>query len=89
MSKRAFFLVTAVLSCALLLPGGEPADYWPQWRGAHQNGSSTTAKNLPVSWSETENVQVACSASQLERGDADHLGRRCSCDLGRRGLRQP
>ena len=57
MSKRAFFLVTAVLSCALLLPGGEPADYWPQWRGAHQNGSSTTAKNLPVSWSETENVQ--------------------------------
>lgn len=39
------------------MPAGEPANSWPQWRGAHQNGTSTTAKNLPVSWSETENVQ--------------------------------
>ena len=56
MSKRALFLITAGLSCALFLSAGEPADYWPQWRGAHQNGTSTTAENLPVSWSETENV---------------------------------
>ena len=42
---------------ALLPLASEPANSWPQWRGAHQNGTSTTAENLPVSWSETENVQ--------------------------------
>ena len=57
MSKRAFFLVASGLCCALMLRAGESADYWPQWRGAHQNGASTTAENLPLSWSETENVQ--------------------------------
>ena len=57
MLKRAFCLVSASLCCALSLSAGEAAAYWPQWRGAHQNGSSTTAKNLPVRWSETENVR--------------------------------
>lgn len=33
--------------------GGE----WPQWRGPHLNGTSSTAKNLPVTWSQTENVK--------------------------------
>ena len=31
-------------------------DNWPQWRGPLLNGSTTTAKNLPVRWTETENV---------------------------------
>src|SRR6266481_4635020 len=31
-------------------------DNWPQWRGPLLNGSTTTAKNLPVHWTETENV---------------------------------
>lgn len=29
---------------------------WPQWRGPNSNGSTTTARDLPVKWSETENV---------------------------------
>ena len=48
----------AVLTCllAVSLFGADPADNWPHWRGPHLDGRSTTAKNLPVSWSETENV---------------------------------
>ncbi len=57
MSKRVFF-IGVISFCGALLPlASEPANSWPQWRGAHQNGTSTTAENLPVSWSETENVQ--------------------------------
>jgi outer membrane protein assembly factor BamB len=29
---------------------------WPQWRGPNLDGSTRTARGLPVSWSETENV---------------------------------
>ena len=29
---------------------------WPQWRGPNSNGSTTTARDLPVKWSQTENV---------------------------------
>lgn len=47
----------AAFHCVMLPLAGEPAKNWPQWRGAHQNGTSTTARNLPVNWSETENVQ--------------------------------
>lgn len=48
----------AVLTCLLAggLFGADPADNWPHWRGPHLDGRSTTARNLPVSWSETENV---------------------------------
>ena len=31
------------------------AENWPQWRGPHFNGA-TEEKNLPVTWSKTENV---------------------------------
>lgn len=31
------------------------AEDWPQWRGPHFNGSSDE-KNLPVEWSQTENI---------------------------------
>ncbi len=34
----------------------ESAENWPQWRGPHLNGTSTAARGLPVSWSETENI---------------------------------
>lgn len=43
-----------MLTASLFAAG--PADNWPQWRGPHLDGRSTTAKNLPISWSETENV---------------------------------
>lgn len=51
-------------SCALLALGslahvsGQATDaerYWPQWRGPHFKGVSTTA-NPPVTWSETKNI---------------------------------
>jgi outer membrane protein assembly factor BamB len=29
---------------------------WPQWRGPNSNGSTRTAKDLAVTWSQTENV---------------------------------
>src|SRR5580693_8741059 len=29
---------------------------WPQWRGPNSDGSTRTARDLPVSWSDTENV---------------------------------
>ena len=29
---------------------------WPQWRGPNLNGATQEARNLPVQWSETENV---------------------------------
>lgn len=59
MRSAATFLrlgLLALLGLPLALFAAEPAENWPQWRGPHLNGSSTTAKDLPVSWSETENV---------------------------------
>ena len=56
------FKLTCVLSLAaattLALPliAESPADYWPQWRAPNHVGSSSTAKDLPVGWSATENV---------------------------------
>lgn len=59
MRSAATFLrlgLLALLGLPLALFAAEPAENWPQWRGPHLNGSSTAAKDLPVSWSETENV---------------------------------
>ena len=47
-------VLTGLLAGSLF--GADPADNWPHWRGPHLDGRSTTARNLPVSWSETENV---------------------------------
>jgi outer membrane protein assembly factor BamB len=30
---------------------------WPQWRGPNSNGTAPSARNLPVSWTQTENVR--------------------------------
>lgn len=51
-------LLPTVFLCFLTsgLFAADRADNWPHWRGPHLDGRSTTAKNLPVSWSETENV---------------------------------
>jgi outer membrane protein assembly factor BamB len=50
---RGFLFVCAwlVAQGAAVAPGGN----WPQWRGPDMTGS-TTAKNLPVTWSTTENI---------------------------------
>jgi outer membrane protein assembly factor BamB len=43
-------LLVAAASADLL------AANWPQWRGPNSNGSTTEARDLPVTWSPTENV---------------------------------
>jgi outer membrane protein assembly factor BamB len=45
-----------LLGLPLTLSAAEPSENWPQWRGPHLNGTATAAKDLPVSWSETDNV---------------------------------
>jgi outer membrane protein assembly factor BamB len=52
----AFYVVAA---CCLCFAGASPTseqDYWPQWRGPHQNGVSSTAKDLPVTFGPNKNV---------------------------------
>jgi outer membrane protein assembly factor BamB len=41
---------------AALLAAGAALANWPQWRGPELNGSTSTAHDLAVTWSETENV---------------------------------
>lgn len=49
-------LVAALLAAAILAPAAPAqAENWPQWRGAKLDGISHE-KNLPVTWSQTENV---------------------------------
>ena len=43
------------LAVALSVPGLLLAN-WPQWRGPNSDGSAPKAHDLPVSWSQTENV---------------------------------
>jgi outer membrane protein assembly factor BamB len=50
-----FGLLAACLLLTLLFVGSLRAN-WPQWRGPDSNGSTQTARNLPVSWSQTDNV---------------------------------
>jgi outer membrane protein assembly factor BamB len=56
--KRARRTLAApfVFAAALLgIPSGHAAD-WPQWRGPGGQGHAETAHDLPVTWSETDNV---------------------------------
>lgn len=52
--KLALVALTAAVAA---LTSGEPFSNWPQWRGPHLDGSCPTAKNLPTTWSATENVK--------------------------------
>lgn len=49
--------VSLVLALGGMLLAADAGGEWPQWRGPHLNGTSSTAKNLPVTWSQTENVK--------------------------------
>lgn len=49
-------ILAAIGLVLLLQPPSSPAENWPQWRGPFFNGS-TTEKNLPSTWSKTENVR--------------------------------
>lgn len=53
MNRKIF----VALVCCVLIPHARiVAESWPQWRGPALNGS-TTEKNLPDTWSTTENVK--------------------------------
>lgn len=47
--------VILTTACSLPLPGATAGDLFPEWRGAGGQGV-TDAANLPVSWSEEDNV---------------------------------
>lgn len=50
------FLTFLVLICVTVPPPDATADeHWPQWRGPNRNGVCE-AKDLPETWSETENI---------------------------------
>jgi len=51
--KKAWLL--GVVAAGLAFAGSLWAN-WPQWRGPNSNGSTPTARDLPVTWTETENV---------------------------------
>ena len=53
--SRTWILLAFVSATAL--HAADANANWPNWRGPHLNGTSQTAKNLPVSWSTTENVK--------------------------------
>src|SRR5688500_14823038 len=48
-------LALLALTSAPAAQASDAARYWPQWRGPHATGVSTTA-NPPLTWSETQNV---------------------------------
>lgn len=55
---RAMLRVAALVGVAVVWAvAAEPVGSWAQWRGPQQNGTAPDAKDLPVSWSETENVK--------------------------------
>jgi outer membrane protein assembly factor BamB len=61
-TRRSAYTAVAALGAVLVLspaPASRTLDaerYWPQWRGPHMTGVSTTA-TPPVEWSETRNVR--------------------------------
>jgi outer membrane protein assembly factor BamB len=54
--ERSIRWLAISLWLAVALAAAEADENWPQWRGPHLNGASNAAQDLPVSWSETENV---------------------------------
>ena len=48
-------LTTRHLLIAAFFAGNLAAN-WPQWRGPLSNGSTTTARDLPIQWSQDQNV---------------------------------
>jgi sugar lactone lactonase YvrE/enterochelin esterase-like enzyme len=53
---RRLRFVIAICALAVAAPGWA-ADPWPQWRGPAGQGHAEAAHDLPVAWSESENVR--------------------------------
>ena len=73
-------IISTILAFSMLLSaqGAAPERFWPQWRGPHATGVSTTA-NPPTEWSETRNIRWKVeipgrgSASPVVWGDRIYL----------------
>jgi outer membrane protein assembly factor BamB len=50
-TRRTLFFVSLGFAAAIAQDA-----YWPQWRGPTAGGAAPKARNLPVKWSETENI---------------------------------
>ena len=90
-SAIALITAGAVVACSLAVDAQQPAAsrYWPQWRGPHATGVSTTA-NPPIEWSETKNIKLEGRDSRPRIGVAGRLGRsrvRADGGAGRRRRR--
>jgi outer membrane protein assembly factor BamB len=55
MRIRGFVVAVATVLSAGVATGALWAN-WPQWRGPDSNGSTRNARDLPVTWTESENV---------------------------------
>jgi hypothetical protein len=49
-------LACLLIAAGLLMPPAVADVPWPQWRGPDGQGHAPAAHDLPVTWSETENV---------------------------------
>jgi outer membrane protein assembly factor BamB len=56
MSSRTTRILCVVVFAGGVLTGSLRAN-WPQWRGPNSNGSTQTARDLPVTWTDTQNVR--------------------------------
>src|SRR5688572_22193850 len=52
---KGVWILGFVVYAGFVLAGSLLAN-WTQWRGPNSNGSTATARDLPVTWTETENV---------------------------------
>ncbi len=53
--RKSVWRLGVFVYAGLVLAGALRAN-WPQWRGPNSNGSCETAHDLPVTWTQTENV---------------------------------
>lgn len=56
MSSRRTRILCVLVFAGVVLTGPLRAN-WPQWRGPNSNGSTQTARDLPVTWTATQNVR--------------------------------
>jgi outer membrane protein assembly factor BamB len=55
-SRRNRLAIALGWVLAAIVPAAVLAANWPQWRGPNSNGSTSEAHDLPLTWSQTENV---------------------------------
>jgi outer membrane protein assembly factor BamB len=56
MSNCRTRILCVLVFAGVVLTGPLQAN-WPQWRGPNSNGSTQAARDLPVTWTETQNVR--------------------------------